>query len=107
MTITILILVLILFGSLYYYLFIYKLSKKEKEIIKGCIKHYEVVIQVVEVSDNWRYVMSVNLVSLGLCHYLSKKVYLKYLKNGLKEFHVYMAHFGTYHLLFVLKDITL
>ena len=85
MTITILILVLILFGSLYYYLFIYKLSKKEKEIIKGCIKHYEAVIQLAGMTDNWRYLIIQNYIDYGLCYYLGKQNIPKRFKKWVKR----------------------
>ena len=29
-----------------------RLSKKEREVIQGCIKHYEAVIQIAEVFDD-------------------------------------------------------
>jgi len=85
MTTIIIILALILSGSLCYYLFIYKLSRKEKEIIKGCIKHYEAVIQIAEVSDNWEYLMTVNCVNEGLCNYLWFKNIPKKLRKWVKR----------------------
>ena len=47
-----------------------RLSKKEREVIQGCIKHYEAVIQIAEVSDNWENVIRTNKLESGLCYYL-------------------------------------
>jgi len=61
------------------------LSKQEKEVIQGCIKHYEDVIQIAEVTDDWYMLMHTNGVHGGLCYYLDIKGIPPKLKKWIKK----------------------
>ena len=70
-----------------------RLSKKEREVIQGCIKHYEAVIQIAEVFDDWYRLMIHNRVNGGLCYYLSKNYVSKKLQKWISwQFNCLTSH---------------
>ena len=62
-----------------------RLSKKEREVIQGCIKHYEAVIQIAEVFDDWRDIIRTNKLDRGLCYYLIIQNIPKKLQKWIKK----------------------
>jgi len=71
-----------------------RLSKKEREVIQGCIKHYEAVIQIAEVSDDWFTIMENNKVHAGLCRYLDRNRVPINLQKWVKRVSLMYGDFG-------------